>query len=278
MAPMAPQPSYRQAKAPGEGRLTAGRRARLLVVLLTASLAACGGDRRKDVLDVYAAASLRDALKEIHEVYRRDHGVKVNMNNGSSGMLSVQIEQGGNCDVFLSAGAKEMNRLVELGLVDRESRAMLLSNELVMIVPSGEGAGISEPADLASDDVRLVSIANPNGVPAGRYARTWLRDIGLWDRVEDRVLPATNVRSALAAVESGGAEVGVVYRTDAAISAKVDVVYAVPIAQGPRIHYPVAAMLDRPRSEQSRAYIAYLQSDEVLQIFRHHGFLIHEEG
>jgi molybdate transport system substrate-binding protein len=200
------------------------------------------------------------------------------MNNGSSGALSVQIELGGNCDVFLAAGEKEMDRLDGLGLVDRESRVTLLSNQLVVIVPSGEGAGIEQPDDLASDAVRLVSIANPDGVPAGRYARIWLQEIGLWDRVEERMLPATNARSALAAVESGGAEAGVVYRTDAAISARVEVVYAVPLAQGPPIRYPVAAMLERPRREQSLAYIAHLRSDKALEVFRRHGFLIHEEG
>ena len=92
------------------------------------------------------------------------------------------------------------------------------------------------------------------------------------------MLPGTNVRSALAAVESGGAEVGVVYRTDAAISSKVKVGFAVPIAQGPRIRYPVAAMLERPRGQQSRDYISYLESEEAEEVFRRHGFVINEEG
>ncbi|MEM7311372.1 MAG: molybdate ABC transporter substrate-binding protein [Planctomycetota bacterium] len=241
-------------------------------------LDACGGDQRKDVLDVYAASSLQDALKEVNQAFARAHGVKVNMNNGSSGKLSVQIELGGNCDVFLSAGDKEMDRLDELGAVDRASRRALLSNQLVIVADRDETEGIAGPEDLAGERVKRLSLANPDGVPAGRYARTWLQQAGVWERVQDKVLPASNVRAALAAVTSGGAEAGVVYRTDAAISDRVEIVYTLPPGEGPEIRYPVAAMLDRPRREQSELYVAFLGTDEALQVFRRHGFLVLEDG
>ena len=237
-----------------------------------------GGDKRKDVLDVYAASSLQDALKEINGSYKRLHGVKINMNNAGSGKLSVQIEQGRNCDVFLSAGEKEMDRLDGLGIVDQPTRAALLSNQLVMVVRKGAGEGIEKPEDLAKDSVRMLAIANPDGVPAGRYAREWLQDIGLWDRVEDKVLPGDNVRNSLAAVGIGGAEAGIVYRTDASTSPNVEIAYSVPIEDGPKIRYPVAHMLDRPRKEQSEKYIAYLQSEEALEVFRRYGFLVVKDG
>jgi molybdate transport system substrate-binding protein len=185
----------------------------------------------------------------------------------------VQIEQEGRCDVFLSAGDKEMDRIDALGLVDKESRKNLVSNQLVIVVPAGE-TGVKEPADLAKDVVRKLSIAHPESVPAGRYAKSWLESAGLWDSVKDKVLPGTDVRAALSQVEFGGAEAGIVYKTDAAISKKVAVAYAVPLDKGPKITYPAAAIKDRPRRDQSLAYLAFLRSEQARAVFQRFGFLV----
>jgi molybdate transport system substrate-binding protein len=234
---------------------------------------ACGPGERRDVLYVYAAASMQNALAELNEVYQREHGIKIVLNAESSGTLAMQIEQGGRCDVFLSAGEKEMDRLDGLGLVDRATRTDLLSNQLVIIVPAGESA-VKGPADLKSEGIRHLSLANPDSVPAGRYAKQWLESSGLWAAVDPKVLPGTDVRAALSQVEYGGAEAGIVYRTDAAISTKVEVAYAIPVEEGPKILYPAAALLDRPRRQQSIDYLDFLRSAEARAVFERFGFLI----
>jgi molybdate transport system substrate-binding protein len=242
--------------------------------LVLASLQACGPGDRKDVIYVYAASSLQDAIKGVNQEFQRETGIKVILNTGSSGKLSMQIEAGGRCDVFLSAGEQEMDRLAALDLVRVETRKTLLSNQLVVIVAKGEGVQVSAPADLAGDAITRLSIANPESVPAGRYAKAWLESAGLWDRVSARILPGIDVRAALSQVEFGAAEAGIVYRTDAAISDKVEIAYAVPLEEGPKVTYPAAAMVDRPRSEQSQRYLDFLRGAAAREIFTKNGFLV----
>jgi molybdate transport system substrate-binding protein len=167
-----------------------------------------------------------------------------------------------------------MDRLAKLDLVRSETRRTLLSNQLVVIVLKGEHVAVHAPDDLASDAVKHLSIANADSVPAGRYAKEWLEKIGLWERVSGKILPGTSVRAALSQVEFGGAEAGIVYRTDAAMSADVDIAYAVPIEEGPKITYPAAAMVNRPRVEQSQSYLEFLRGAVAQEIFVRNGFLV----
>jgi molybdate transport system substrate-binding protein len=228
-------------------------------------------------LNVYAAASLKDAIAELNAVFERDHDAKIVLNAGSSGTLSVQIEQGGECDVFFSAGDKEMDRLDGLGLVDKPTRRTLLSNQLVIVVPKGEEA-VKTPEDLKGDAVTHLSLANVDSVPAGRYAKEWLQKADLWTAVEGKVLPGNDVRAALSQVEFGGAEAGIIYRTDAALSEKVSIAYAVPVQEGPKISYPIAAMTKRPNGKLSAEYVAFLGSDKAKEVFQRYGFLLPEAG
>ena len=135
---------------------------------------------------------------------------------------------------------------------------------------------VQSARDLVGPDVRWISLANPEAVPAGRYAKAWLEKAGIWDNLKDRVLPGLDVRAALAAVESGGAEAGVVYRTDAALSKKVRVVYEVPEGDGPRISYPVAALRDRPRLDMARRVVAWLSGSTAAATFEQNGFLVQD--
>jgi molybdate transport system substrate-binding protein len=153
------------------------------------------------------------------------------------------------------------------------TRVAFLSNRLVVVAPRDGGPAIHGPADLAAPAIARLSLADPDAVPAGKYAKAWLARSGVWEAVKDRVLPGVDVRAALAAVESGGAQAGVVYATDAALSSRVKVVYEVPVAEGPRITYAAAAIAGRPFLDRSRALLACLEEDRSREVFRRYGFL-----
>ena len=237
---------------------------------------------RTEVL-VSAAASLRDALKEFGAGYEKAHPIKLVTNFGSSGDLAKQIDAGAKVDLFLSADEVEVDKLVKKGLVDETTRVVLLSNQLVVIEPLDpdhpDQRGFREPFEpkaLADARVKRLSLANTESVPAGRYAKAWLEKQELWTPLAERVLPAVDVRAALAAVESGAAQAGIVYRTDAALSKKVRLVHAVPLAEGPKIHYVAVVPKAAPHAAEARALLTELRSKTSSELFERFGFVLPE--
>ena len=183
----------------------------------------------------------------------------------------------GLADLFLSASARDMDRVAEAGLLAPGSRVDLLSNQLAVIEPREPRTPLARPfspASLLAADVRRVSLAEVETVPAGRYAKAWLDALGIYDALRERVIPAVDVRAALAAVESGACDAGIVYRSDAVASSAVTVVFTVPIEEGPRIVYPVAALADRPALERSRAILVALTAPKAREAFDRAGFLV----
>jgi molybdate transport system substrate-binding protein len=249
------------------------------------SIGSCGGDStdssgaRSDARPVaevviYAAASTRDALLALEAECEAEHEVDLVFNFGGSGALANQIVAGGKADIFLSADEVEMDKLAASGVVDDAARRPLLSNRLVVIEPADGPSRFSAPFDadqLASDGVRLLSLGDPALVPVGRHARSWLESRGAWAAVASRVLPALDARAALAAVESGGAQAGIVFRTDASRSRSVRVVHLVPREEAPRIVYPLAVLRGRANDAVSSC-AAFLASERGLAVFAAHGF------
>lgn len=223
-------------------------------------------------LHVFAAASLTDALKEIAPEYEKVAGDRLVLNLGASSTLARQIQEGAPADLFLSADEEKMDGLEKRKLLLAGTRRSLLSNSLVVVVPADSNLRISGPADLAA--VRALALAEPRTVPAGIYAKEYLQRKGLWSKLTDRVIPTENVRAALAAVESGNADAGIVYKTDAGISKRVKIAYEVPAAEAPKISYPFAVLADSDRKEAARRLLGYLGSPPALAVFRRHGFLI----
>lgn len=254
---------------------------RLLVLVLAALSAACSHATTDSAapraeLMVYAAASTRDALQALEADYERTHAVDLVFNFGSSGDLAKQIVAAAKADVFLSAGVKELDQVDAAQLVEPGTRKDLLSNQLVVIEPADAPSVFTQPftlAQLGGAHVRQLSLANVETVPAGRYAKTWLEKAGVWPSVEARVLPGIDVRAALAAVESAGAQAGIVYRTDATLSRKVRVVFTVPASDAAPILYPVAALAGRQHTAEARAFVAFLASPAARDAFERFGFL-----
>ena len=132
------------------------------------------------------------------------------------------------------------------------------------------------PQELVTERFKRIALADTEAVPAGVYARSWLESIRLWQIIKTKVVPTENVRGALAAVESGNVEAGIVYRTDAAISKKVKTVYEVPIKDGPDISYSMALIKDSKQPAEAKRFLKYLDSREAGDIFRKYGFTVRE--
>lgn len=222
---------------------------------------------------VFAAASLTDSLKEIGAVYEKATGTKVRFNFAASNMLAQQIQAGAPADIFFSADEKKMNSLEAAGLILKESRRNMLGNTLVIITPEN-GPTISKPADLARAEIKFLSLGNPKAVPAGLYAKEWLEKNGLWKAVETKVVPAENVRAAMAVVESGNAEAGIVYKTDAATTKKAMVALEIPAAEGPEIIYPAAVLKDSRNPDAARKLLIYLADRQADETFAKFGFSV----
>ena len=242
------------------------------LVLLAAGIA----DLRAADLQVFAAASLTDALKEIAPAYEASGGRKVQFNFAGSNALSRQIQEGAPADVFISADDTQMNALQKAGLILDSSRKSLLSNSLVVVTGADSPIKFESGADLAGPEIKRLALADTKGVPAGVYAKEYLEKIGIWSAIQDRVIPTENVRAALAAVESGNADAGIVYKTDASISKAVKVVWEVPAAEGPVISYPVAILKSSADTAAAKQFLTYLKSEPALAIFKKYGFLIRQ--
>ncbi|BBC74387.1 molybdate ABC transporter substrate-binding protein [Altererythrobacter sp. B11] len=248
----------------------------LLAALLLPLLTACGGAEGTEsgAPVVLAAASMQEALTDAAGAWTAAGHPAPQLSFAASSALARQIEGGAPADIYLPADEEWMDRLEGLGLLRQGSRADLLSNSLVLIAPAsspprswdGTRAGL-----LALLDDGRIALAEPDVVPAGRYAQAALQSIGAWDALSRRVAVAENVRAALALVERGEVPLGVVYATDATASAKVRVLASFPASSHPPIRYPVA-LLAASSNAQAPDLLAFLRSDQARAIFAAHGF------
>lgn len=224
-------------------------------------------------LNILAAASLSEALKEIAKTYEPASGDKLLFNLAASSTLARQIKEGAPADVFFSADEAKMDDLAKAGLLAADTRLSLLSNTLVIVVGTEGGTAIPAPADLAKSTIVRVALAEPQTVPAGIYAKEYLQKAGLWKKIIDKIVPTENVRACLAAVESGNVDAGIVYKTDALISKKVKIAYEVTVAEGPKISYPLAVLKESKNAEAARRFASYLASPDARAVFAKYGFL-----
>jgi molybdate transport system substrate-binding protein len=227
-----------------------------------------------DEILVSAAASLTDVLKEIGSGYQAKSKHTVKFNFGPSNGLARQIEAGAPADLFFSADLLQMDTLDKNGRLEPRTRKNLLSNQLVIVVPADSKLAISAPKDLLKADFKKLALAEPSSVPVGVYSRKYLSDEGLWDQVKPKIVPVQDVRATLAAVESGNVEAGFVYKTDAAVSKRVKIIYEVSIDKGPKITYPAAIVRESKRKEAARDFMAYIQSHAAKDAFKKYGFVV----
>lgn len=254
----------------------------ILMFLSMLFMVACGTDdsKKQDInqseninLTVSAAASLKDAMMEIGQLYNKEKSnVNVNFNFGASGSLQQQIEQGAPVDLFISAAPKQMNALDEKGLIVEDTRIDLLKNNVVLIVPK-ENSNINGFVDLNTDRVNKLAVGEPNSVPVGQYSEQVLSKLGILENIKSKEIYAKDVKEVLTWVETGNVDAGIVYTTDAKISDKVQVVdKALDDSHDPVI-YPVAAVKSTKNIDEAKAFIEFLTTNKSKAIFEKYGFV-----
>jgi len=246
----------------------------ILLLCLSLSLVASSPARAQapeQPVTVYAAASLATVMRELTGRY--EGGLRFSFASSSS--LARQIDAGAPAEVFFSANRKWMDYLEEKGRIESQTRSDLLGNSLVIIAPKGERFPVrpEKSFDFAAAFEGRLALGNPDHVPAGLYARQALESLGWWPALRDRLAPAPDVRGALVYVERGECSAGIVYATDAAISAKVEIVAALPDSLNAPIVYPIAAIKGCTRDAVCRL-LRFLHSAEAAAIFRQLGFAV----
>ena len=222
---------------------------------------------------ISAAASLKDALEEIKPGLEKAHGnIKVNYNFGASGALQRQIEQGAPADVFLSAATKQMDALAKAGLIDTTTRRNLLTNRLVLIIPKNSTLKISDFRSLTNSNVQRIAVGEPRSVPVGQYSEEVLKNIGILEQIKPKLVLANSVRHVLAAVETGNADAGIVYITDAKISDRIKVVATAANNLHSPIIYRMAVIKASKNPQAAKTFAQYLTGTAAKNIFEKFGF------
>lgn len=230
-------------------------------------------DAPKQELLVFAAASLTNVLDEIGTVYTQQTGQPVKFSYAASSALARQIEAGSRADVFFSADLEWMDYVQARNLIDRSTRRNVLGNRLVLVAPADSkielkiAPGFALAAALGNG--RLAT-GDPETVPVGKYARSALTSLGVWNDVADKLVRADNVRSALAFIARGETPLGIVYETDAKVEKRMRIVDFFPADSHPPIVYPIAVIAQaRPAARQ---FVEFLQSAAAQEAFKKFGF------
>jgi len=252
-------------------RTLAGIGALLCLSLL--ALPAAAADTGKAPITVFAAASLTNAMQDLGDAFTKETSIPVRFSFAASSALARQIENGAPADIFFSADLEWMDYLQSRNLIQRDTRHDVLGNRLVLIAPSDSLVKLKiEPnfALAAALGKGRLATGDPDSVPAGRYAREALTTLGVWSSVEGHLVRADSVRSALAFVDRGEAQLGIVYETDALIDKRVRVVDVFPASSHLPIKYPVA--LTTAAKGGAAKFLAYIRGPAGELAFKASGF------
>lgn len=267
----------------------------LTAALAVGILGGCGVNESKQQaqnkdtvhLTVFAAASMTETLNQIAETYQKEHpNVQITFNYDSSGTLKKQIQNGADCDIFISAAQKQMNQLdasqdaqknpEKLDMVDSNTRINLLENKVVLVTPEGNPKGIAGFTDMAAKlkDGTIRLVMGNSDVPVGQYTQKILKFYGL-DEQEianaGSITYGSNVKEVTTQVREGSADCGIIYATDA-YSAQLKPLDEATKEMCGQVIYPAAVLKNSNHQEEANAFLHYLQGDEAMQIFTSVGF------
>jgi len=241
----------------------------LVLVLLTASVA------QAQEVTLSVAISMKDVVEELGRGFMAARpGVTLRYNFGSSGELQKQIEAGAPIDLFISAAQRQMDELEKKGLVASASRRVFARNVLTVVKPADSKIDIVKPTDLLDARLTKIVVGNPKTVPVGQYAEESLKALGLWAKLQPKVVFSENVRQALDYVARGEVDAGFVYTTDAATrSQQVKEAFRPAEDTYRPVLYPAAVVAGSKQSAIAQAFLDLLLSRDGQAVLGRFGFL-----
>jgi len=248
----------------------------LALIQITLLLQGCGTAKEAptQTLTISAAKSLSECLPEVINAYKESNpNVTIDINFGSSGAMRQQIEQGAEVDLYMPAGIKDMNLLEEGDMVASEEVVPLLTNQMALIVPAGSESEITSFESLKTMTDFKFAVGEPESVPAGKYGVEVLNSLSIFDQISSHILYAKDVREVLTWVETGNADGGIVYLTEALLTDKVDVVEIADPETHTPILYPAAVLKESKNQDLAHDFITFLQTEEASAIFDSYGYL-----
>ena len=259
---------------------------KLLSVLLVAALvltsvfaqgaAEAASSAEKTEIVVFAAASMTETLTEIKGLYEAANpDVTITYNFDSSGTLKTQIQEGADCDLFISAAKKQMNALKDLDMVDTTTLVDLLENKTALAVPEGNPKGITsfdQLAELLKAKNVFLAIGNSD-VPVGQYTQKIFAYYGIDEAaVAECLTYGTNVKEVTTQVSQQSVDCGIIYATDAFSAGLTVVDTATSEMTGGRVIYPAAVLANAKNADAAKAFLEYLKGDEAMAVFASVGF------
>ncbi|MGG3870630.1 molybdate ABC transporter substrate-binding protein [Brevibacillus laterosporus] len=227
----------------------------------------------KTEIFVSAAASMTDVLQDVKKEYETKHPeITLTYNFGGSGKLAKQIEQGAPSDLFISASSKDMKTLKDKSLIIEDSQTELVTNEMVLIAPKESTISIDSFEKITPETGKQFAIGEPSSVPVGRYTEEALTKLGLWEKMKPNMVYAKDVRQVLTYVESGNAELGVVYKSDALTSDKIKILATAKQDWHSPIVYPASLVKATQHQKETQEFLTFLTTDFSKAAFEKYGF------
>lgn len=240
--------------------------------LAVGSLLAFSSHTFAENITIFAAASMTNVLQQIGAEYEKNYPAdKLTFSFAGSSTLAKQIEQGAPADIFISADQKWMDYVAQKLPKETQNIRTLVENELVLIAPKESELQANRIQAVDFDHILANSYLamGDDNVPVGRYAKTALENLALWDNVKHRLAKAKDVRAVLAYIERGELPLGIVYATDAKISDKVKIVATFPQESYGKVVYPIATVSHKPEAKQ---FLDYLFSNTAKSALEQAGF------
>ncbi|MGS2779103.1 molybdate ABC transporter substrate-binding protein [Robertmurraya sp. GLU-23] len=245
----------------------------ILISCLFSLLSSCSQESEEHIqMTISAAASMKDVLTELKELYEQNHQVDLLFNFGGSGALKQQIIQGAPVDLFISASKDHVDELVEKEHILTNYYSPLVANSLVLIAPKTDNSIHLRLSNLQGQSIEKIAIGIPETVPAGSYAKEVLLNAKLWNQIENKLIYTKDVSQVLTYVETKNVDAGIVYKTDALTSKKVEVTENI----NPSLHSPImyyfGVLANTTNSKESISLFEFLQSPAAQQVFKKYGF------
>lgn len=234
---------------------------KLFCLFLIASIPFWSCNPHENDLLIFAPASMKEALVPLGTEFEDQTGIGVAFSFGGSMTLAKQIDLGAPADILITAGVYPMEFLQSKGKIDNTTLIQVTTNSLVAVVPTGRNVSVTDLRSLLQITERPV-IADPKLSPAGSYAKQTLQHLGVWGSLQNRLVLASDVRNTIAYVESGTADLGLVYYTDALNSVKVRQIFYINPEYHDTIIYPGGLITNSMSQDSGRKFLEYLSSSK----------------